>query len=155
MRRAPFQWTSRDRAAARPWAIDDPRRFLNTSPVAAIDVASATARARRRRPGTRPRSHDARTIQAAPAATPRRRTHARLALAALAPGAALASGPEQFGPFEDTYSFIGFECDGFDILIDGTATTSVTVWFDANGDVDRLLQRTRAPHDTLTNRILH
>jgi hypothetical protein len=75
-----------------------------------------------------------------------------LALAAIAPVAAEAKGgPQHFGPFEDVYSFIGFECDGFDILIEGAATTSFTVWFDANDDVDRLLQRTRAPHDTLTN----
>lgn len=75
-----------------------------------------------------------------------------LAVAALAPAAAQADGgPEHFGPFEDVYSFVGFECDGFDILIEGTATTSFTVWFDADGDIDRLLQRTRAPRDTLTN----
>ena len=53
----------------------------------------------------------------------------------------------------DADSFIGFECDGFDIRIEGAATTSFTVWFDANGDVDRLLQRSRAPHDTLTNTV--
>jgi hypothetical protein len=77
-----------------------------------------------------------------------------LAFASIAPATAQASGgPEQFGPFVDAGSFIGFECDGFDIRIDTVATTSFTVWFDATGDVDRLLQRTRAPHDTLTNTV--
>lgn len=77
-----------------------------------------------------------------------------LVLAALAPAAAQAdAGPAHFGPFEESGSFIGFECDGFDILIEGSATTSFTIWFDANGDVDRLLQRTQAPHDTLTNTV--
>ena len=77
-----------------------------------------------------------------------------LALATIAPAAAQASGePEQFGPFVDAGSFIGFACDGFDIRIDTVATTSFTVWFDEDGEVDRLLQRTRAPHDTLTNTV--
>ena len=48
-----------------------------------------------------------------------------VALAALGPASVQAKGgPEHFGQFEDVYSFIGFECDGFDILIEGTATTS-------------------------------
>ena len=61
--------------------------------------------------------------------------------------------PEHFGPFVESGDFIGFECDGFDIRIQGTGSTSFTVWFDADGNVERLLQRSRAPHDTLTNTV--
>jgi hypothetical protein len=79
---------------------------------------------------------------------------AALTLTAVGAPAAFAQGrPETFGPFVDTGSFIGFECDGFDILIEGTVSTTVTVWFDDAGDVERVLQRTRAPHDTMTNTI--
>jgi hypothetical protein len=76
-----------------------------------------------------------------------------LSVGVLAPAAVRAGEPEQFGPFVETGDFIGFECDGFDIRIQGTASTSFTVWFDADGNLERLLQRTRAPHDTLTNTV--
>ncbi|HEX8939816.1 MAG TPA: hypothetical protein VF763_06595 [Candidatus Limnocylindrales bacterium] len=33
-----------------------------------------------------------------------------------------SSGPDHFGPFENSYSFIGFDCPGFDIRIDGAGT---------------------------------
>jgi hypothetical protein len=71
----------------------------------------------------------------------------------LAPGAAFAAAPETFGPFHDTADFIGFACDGFDIRIQGSGSTTFTVWFDENGDIERLLQRSRFPHDTLTNTV--
>ena len=73
---------------------------------------------------------------------------------AVSSGAASAVGqPEVFGPDTGTYSFIGFECDGFDILIEGTGTQTFTAWFDADGNFDHGVQRTRAPHDTLTNTV--
>ena len=75
-----------------------------------------------------------------------------LALGAIAPSSALAAGkPEVFGPFVDTYTFIGFDCGDFQIEISGTSTTTFTVSLDANGDVTRIVMRVRAPYDTLTN----
>lgn len=77
-----------------------------------------------------------------------------LLLGGVAPGAvAAAGGPETFGPFYDTYDFIGFECDGFDVSVQGSGSTTFTVWFDENGDIERLLQRSRYPLDTLTNTV--
>ena len=75
-----------------------------------------------------------------------------LALGAISPSSTLAVGkPEVFGPFVDTYTFIGFDCGDFLIEISGTSTTTFTASFDANGDVTRLVMRVRAPYDTLTN----
>jgi len=75
-----------------------------------------------------------------------------LALSAISPASSLAVGkPEVFGPFVDTYTFIGFDCGEFQIEISGTATTTFTVSFDANGDVSQIVMRVRAPYDTLTN----
>ena len=76
-----------------------------------------------------------------------------LCLGVLAPTAALAGAPEQFGPFVESGDFIGFECDGFDIRIQGTGSTSYTIWRDADLNFERLLQRSRAPHDVLTNTV--
>jgi hypothetical protein len=65
--------------------------------------------------------------------------------------AAAAAGPEHFGPFEVEYSFVGFNCDGFDVLIEGASTDAFTVWSDATGEVEKILYRARPQHDTLTN----
>jgi hypothetical protein len=65
--------------------------------------------------------------------------------------AAAAAGPERFGPFEVEYSFVGFNCDGFDVLIEGAGTDEFVVWSDAAGEVERIVYRARYPHDTLTN----
>jgi hypothetical protein len=64
-----------------------------------------------------------------------------------------ASGPLHFGPFTNTYSFIGFNCDGFDILIEGEGTDSFTVFLDDTGEVTKVIYRARYPHDTLTNTV--
>ena len=75
-----------------------------------------------------------------------------LALGAIAPASTLAvAKPEVFGPFVDTYTFIGFDCGDFLIEISGTSTTTFTVSLDATGDVTRIVMRVRAPSDTLTN----
>ena len=75
-----------------------------------------------------------------------------LALGAISPSSTLAVGkPEVFGPFVDTYTFIGFDCGDFQIEISGTSTTTFTASFDANGDVIKCVMRVRAPYDTLTN----
>ena len=76
-----------------------------------------------------------------------------LALGVVLPSTALAVGkPEVFGPFEDTYTFIGFDCGEFLVEISGTSTTTFTVFFNATGDeVSRIVMRVRAPYDTLTN----
>jgi hypothetical protein len=77
---------------------------------------------------------------------------AALLAVAVAPGTtAAASGPIHVGPIENTYSFVGFACDGFDILIEGAGTDSFTIWFDDAGGVVKVLYRARYPHDTLTN----
>ena len=64
-----------------------------------------------------------------------------------------ASAPVQFGPFTSTYSFIGFNCDGFDILIEGSGTDRFTVFFDASGGVTKVVDYARYPHDVLTNTV--
>jgi len=75
-----------------------------------------------------------------------------LALGALWPASTLAvAKPEVFGPFVDTYTFIGFDCGDFLIEISGTSKTTFSVSLDANGDVTRIVMRVRAPNDTLTN----
>jgi hypothetical protein len=71
----------------------------------------------------------------------------------LLPAAAGAAGPGFFGPITDTYSFTGMNCDGFDVLIEGTETRSATVFFDDQGEVDRVIERVVAPHDVLTNTV--
>jgi hypothetical protein len=77
-----------------------------------------------------------------------------LALATLTPSSALAVGaPEVFGPFFESGTFIGFDCGDFEIEISGSATTTFTVYFDAEGNANRIVMRVRAPHDTLTNTV--
>jgi hypothetical protein len=73
--------------------------------------------------------------------------------ALLAASVASAGGPLHFGPFANSYSFIGFNCDGFDIQIEGAGTDSFTVFRDDAGDVTKVLDRARYPHDTLTNTV--
>jgi hypothetical protein len=63
------------------------------------------------------------------------------------------SGPLHFGPFANSYSVIGFECDGFDVLIEGAGTDSFTVFLDEAGEVTKVIYRARYPHDTLTNTV--
>jgi hypothetical protein len=75
-----------------------------------------------------------------------------IAVGALAPAAALAVGtPETFGPFVDSYDFIGFDCGNFQVRIQGSSTTTFVLWFDGEANMTRLEQRTRAPQDVLTN----
>ena len=77
-----------------------------------------------------------------------------LAITALLPATvANASAPQHAGPFTNSYSFIGFNCDGFDILIEGTGTDSFTVFHDDAGEVTRVIYRARYPHDVLTNTV--
>jgi hypothetical protein len=73
--------------------------------------------------------------------------------ALLAASVARASGPLHFGPFTNSYSFIGFNCDGFDILIEGAGTDSLTVFLDDAREVTKVIYRARYPHDTLTNTV--
>jgi hypothetical protein len=68
-------------------------------------------------------------------------------------GAAQAAPPAHVGPFTESYSFIGMSCDGFDILIEGTLTARFTVYFDSEGEVDRVVEHVAAPHDVLTNTV--
>jgi hypothetical protein len=77
-----------------------------------------------------------------------------LAIAALAPASvAVASAPSHFGPFINSYSFVGFNCDGFDILIEGTGTDSFTAFVDDAGEFTKVIYRGRYPHDVLTNTV--
>jgi hypothetical protein len=71
----------------------------------------------------------------------------------LAVSSARASGPIHEGPFLNTYDFIGFNCDGFDIRIQGEGTDSFTLFLDDAGEVTKVLYRARYPHDTLTNTV--
>ncbi len=75
------------------------------------------------------------------------------AAALLASSGAKASAPLQFGPFVNSYSFIGMSCDGFDIHIEGTETQRFTVFLDDAGQVTRVVKFDSAPHDTLTNTV--
>jgi len=74
-----------------------------------------------------------------------------LAAALVAGPASGAGAPDHFGPFDQEYSFIGFECEGFEVLIEGTGTDEYTIWYDESGQPEKLLWRARYPHDTLTN----
>jgi hypothetical protein len=76
------------------------------------------------------------------------------AVLALAPAAssARASGPLHDGPFMNSYDFIGFNCGGFDVRIEGAGTDSFTTFLDA-GDLTKVIYRARYPHDTLTNTV--
>jgi hypothetical protein len=65
--------------------------------------------------------------------------------------ATAVGGPERFGPFVQEYSFVGFNCDGFDVLIEGSGTDEFVIWSNAAGEVERIVYRARYPGDTLTN----
>jgi hypothetical protein len=75
------------------------------------------------------------------------------ATALLAASTAKASAPLHSGPFPMSYSFIGMNCDGFDILIEGAGTDSFTVFLDDAGEVTKVIYRARYPHDVLTNTV--
>jgi hypothetical protein len=76
-----------------------------------------------------------------------------VATAMVAATTASAAAPAEFGPFTESYSFIGMSCDGFDILIQGTETQRFTVYFDDLGNVTRVVKHDSAPHDTFTNTV--
>ncbi len=87
-----------------------------------------------------------------------RATRSLVAVAMVAAGLLVASPvsaaqPERFGPTEYDYTFIGFNCDGFDIEIHGVGSDRLTAFFDAAGDVTRLAYYARFPHDVLTNTV--
>lgn len=76
-----------------------------------------------------------------------------LLIAATATDALASAGPIHVGPIAQTYSFIGFNCPGFDILIEGAGTDEYTIWRDPDGNLSKVLYRARYPHDTLTNTV--
>jgi hypothetical protein len=76
-----------------------------------------------------------------------------LFMAATSSGALASAGPIHIGPIDQGYSFIGFNCPGFDILIQGAGTDEHTMWRDADGPLEKVLYRARYPHDTLTNTV--
>jgi hypothetical protein len=76
-----------------------------------------------------------------------------LTAALVAASVARAGGPLHSGPFANSYSFVGFNCEGFDILIEGEGTDSFTVFFDDAGEVMKVIYRAGYPHDTLTNTV--
>lgn len=78
---------------------------------------------------------------------------ALLATAAAWAPSTLAAAPERLGPFVYEGSFIGFNCDGFDIRIDGHGTDRATVFFDASGDVAKFAIFARFPQDVMTNTV--
>lgn len=65
---------------------------------------------------------------------------------------ASATPPERFN-FSESGSEPGFvQCDGFAIDLEGTTTTDGTVFFDQNGEVVRVLERSRVT-ETFTNSV--
>ena len=78
---------------------------------------------------------------------------ATLLLSVASTGALASAGPDHFGPIEQSYSFVGFNCPGFNILIQGAGTDEYTIWHDVDGNVTKVLYRARYPHDTLTNTV--
>jgi hypothetical protein len=76
-----------------------------------------------------------------------------LAVAGLLASPVSAAAPERFGPATYDYTFIGFECDGFEIQIAGTGSDRLTAFFDASGDVVKLTYYGRFPHDVMTNTV--
>jgi hypothetical protein len=75
------------------------------------------------------------------------------ATALMAATAAKAGGPFHFGPFTNSYSSIEFNCNGFDILVEGEGTDSYTIFRNDAGELTRVIYRARYPHDTLTNTV--
>jgi hypothetical protein len=90
-------------------------------------------------------------------ATRGRRAIRSLAIVALLATAALTATPvsantqERFGPTSYDYTFIGFNCLGFDIVIHGTGTDRATVFFGGSGEISKVIYDGRFPHDVLTN----
>ena len=91
-------------------------------------------------------------------------THARrpmrsLAIIALLATAALTASPvsastqERLGPTSYDYTFVGFTCPGFDIVIHGMGSDRATVFFDGSGEVSKVVYYGRFPHDVLTNSV--
>jgi hypothetical protein len=78
---------------------------------------------------------------------------AAIVTALLAATAARADTPLQLGPFTNNYDDIGMSCDGFDIRIQGTETFTVSVYFNADGSIGRVVRHDSAPHDVLTNTV--
>jgi hypothetical protein len=62
-----------------------------------------------------------------------------------------AGAPLQLGPFTTSYDDIGMNCSGLDIRIHGAETVSVTVFWNSDGSIARVVRYDSAPHDVLTN----
>jgi hypothetical protein len=80
-------------------------------------------------------------------------TVAMLATAGLTASPVSANTQERFGPNTYEGSFIGFECDGFDILIQGAGSDRVTVYFDNSGEIIKVVYYGRFSHDVMTNTV--
>jgi hypothetical protein len=76
-----------------------------------------------------------------------------LAIALLAAAGASANAPLRLGPFSNSYDDIGMSCPGFDIRIQGVETFGVSVYWNADGSVARVVRHDSAPHDVLTNTV--
>ena len=78
---------------------------------------------------------------------------ALVAVAALAPGSVSANTMERFGPNTYEGTFIGFECDGFDIVIQGRGSDRWTFFFDNDDEIVKAIYSASFPHDVMTNSV--
>jgi len=64
---------------------------------------------------------------------------------------AFAAGPDHFGPFVWSDTFY-FSCGGaFDVRVDTHGWEAITGWADEDGNVNKVIDRVRAPSDVFTN----
>ena len=64
---------------------------------------------------------------------------------------ALAAGPDHFGPFAWSGSFYGSCGTDFDVRLDTHGWEAITGWADEDGNVNKVIDRVRAPSDVFTN----
>jgi uncharacterized protein YlzI (FlbEa/FlbD family) len=64
---------------------------------------------------------------------------------------ALAAGPDHFGPFTWADTFYGSCGTDFDVRLDTHGWSAVTGWADEEGNVNKAIERVRAPSDVFTN----
>jgi len=75
---------------------------------------------------------------------------AAIVFAATTASSASAAAPQIFGPFEMSETVYLSDC-GFAVRLDTEVTETFTVFLDENGELARVIDRVRAPHDVFTN----
>jgi uncharacterized protein YlzI (FlbEa/FlbD family) len=64
---------------------------------------------------------------------------------------AFAAGPDQWGPFEWSDTYYGSCGNDFDVRLDTHGWEALTVWADEDYNVNKVIDRVRAPADVFTN----